>query len=154
LLYDRWLFLDGLAEADAKFGDRMFLVLGISTIVFAILWAIAFNNDRSNWLKTIFPWLLFVLFAWFLMSPLSIPVWQFVPLLQKVQFPYRVSMVLDLSVAATAVFALRSVCKTPRVPSLIGLGFCVILLGTMRIPAVTGPLSDSIRIAIPTWFNS
>jgi hypothetical protein len=152
-LYDRWLFLDGVAEPNTEFGDRLFLVLGLSTAMFAIFWATAFVGNRTARIRTIFPWLLFVVFAWFLMSPLSIPLWEVVPLLQKVQFPYRIAIVLDLAVAATAVYALHCVCRAPRLPALFGLGCCLILLGYTvysgrdKVAELLDPYSDPALLA-------
>jgi len=109
--YDRWFFLDGVAEPNVEFGNRLFFVLLLTTALFSLLWLAAHlgrsgnrgrPEDRTREL-----WLLcaFIALAWFLMSPLSRLIWQWLPFLQKVQFPWRVAIAIDLAVAIIAVRA-------------------------------------------------
>ncbi len=44
--------------------------------------------------------------AWFLKTPLSTPVWHYVPALQKVQFPWRVMVIQEFAVVSTLILAL------------------------------------------------
>ncbi len=122
--YDRWFFLDGMAEADAIFGDRLFLVLVISSLAFAIFWLLAWpcrRQDRSGAMLSM--WIFFCL-AWALMTPLSRMVWELLPMLQNVQFPWRVAIVIDLVTAMSLSYAthcLRSTVK-PGTLALLGAG--------------------------------
>ena len=151
--YDRWLFFDGIAEPNSEFGDRLFFVLGLSTAIFTILWGVAYAADRRIRASRFFPWLIFVVFAWFLMSPLSIPLWKFMPLLQKVQFPYRIAIVLDLAVAASAAYALQIACNKSRALAVSGLGACLVLLGYCaysgydKVNALLDPYTDPELVA-------
>ncbi len=129
LVFHQWFFLDGRDEPDLAFGGRLFGVVSLATLMFGVLWAIALGRDRRNRLREMLPWLLFIVFAWFLMSPLSRPLWDLVPILQKVQFPYRVAIIIDLAVAATAVYALQRIFTAPRLTTILGIGLCVVLLG-------------------------
>ena len=44
--------------------------------------------------------------AWFLMTPLSSPLWQYLPVLHKVQFPWRVMVLQEFAVVTTVMLTL------------------------------------------------
>ncbi len=154
LVFHEWFFLDGRDEPDSAFGGRIFLVVSLATLMFGILWAIALGRERRNRIREMLPWLLFIVFAWFLMSPLSRPLWELVPILQKVQFPYRVAVIIDLAVAATAIYALQHVFATRRLSAMLGIDLCVVLLGYSAYTGSTDarklltPYHDHQRLAI------
>jgi hypothetical protein len=50
-------------------------------------------------------WFLVALSSFFMMTPLSRPVWQLLPTLQKIQFPFRFNTVLTLATTALVAFA-------------------------------------------------
>ncbi len=50
-------------------------------------------------------WFAVLLFCFFMMTPLSKPIWVLLPTLQKVQFPFRFNTVLSLAVAPLTAFA-------------------------------------------------
>ena len=107
--YDQWFFLDGADTPNPPFSDGLFLILLITTGVFARVWYIAYRRREARERNALFVWLSFVAGAWFLMTPVSWYLWQLLPFLQKVQFPWRVAIVIDLAVAITFVMALRDV---------------------------------------------
>jgi hypothetical protein len=107
--YDQWFFLDGVDTPNPEFSKSLFLILLITTGVFARVWYIAYRQREARERNALFVWLSFVAGAWFLMTPVSWYLWQLLPFLQKVQFPWRVAIVIDLAVAITFVMALRDV---------------------------------------------
>jgi hypothetical protein len=50
-------------------------------------------------------WFVVALSSFFMMTPLSRPVWQLLPTLQKIQFPFRFNTVLTLATTALVAFA-------------------------------------------------
>jgi hypothetical protein len=87
----------------------------VTTGAFAALFSIAYRHGQRATRPELWLWLAFVLSAWFLMTPLSGPLWHALPTLQKVQFPWRVAVILDFAVSTTAVLAMRNL-GTPRNP--------------------------------------
>jgi hypothetical protein len=126
--YDRWFFLDGLSEPDVDFGNRLFFVLMISSLIFVLFWLAAYPCQRKNRSTALLLPCSFVSLAWFLMSPLSRPVWEGFSILQKVQFPWRVAIVMDLAVAMTAVYAMDCIFSKERRISLALAGIAMTLL--------------------------
>lgn len=107
--YHQWFFLDGIAAPNPLFDSGLFPLLLVSTLVFFAAGYIAFRQREGHERLSLLPWLLFVVGAWFLMTPVSRFLWELLPFLQKVQFPWRVAIMLDLSVAITIVMALRDI---------------------------------------------
>ena len=97
--YNRWFFLDGKPEPGRFFGDHLFYTLLLSTCA-ALLFKVGTrtiegSNHRSLSIYAAFS----IAFAWFLMTPISQPIWELLPTLQKVQFPWRVAVMLDVATA-------------------------------------------------------
>ncbi|MDH5555849.1 MAG: 6-pyruvoyl-tetrahydropterin synthase-related protein [Alphaproteobacteria bacterium] len=107
--YHQWFFLDGVAAPNPQFGDGLFLALLFSTLVFCGVWLVAFRQHEAKERASLFVWLLFAAGAWYLMTPVSRFLWELLPFLYKVQFPWRVAVVLDFAVAITFVVAMRDV---------------------------------------------
>jgi hypothetical protein len=107
--YHRWFFLDGGVAPNPQFSDGLFILLSLTTLVFFRVWYVAFRRHEAKERTSLYVWLLFVAGAWFLMTPVSWPLWELFPLLKKVQFPWRVAIVLDLAVAMAFVMAMRDV---------------------------------------------
>jgi hypothetical protein len=106
--YDRWQFWSR-DPPRGWFQLRLLGVIGISTLAWSVLWIRVFRTSRDEDRLRAVAWVLFVAGAWFLMTPLSRPLWEALPVLQKVQFPWRVAIVLDLAVAATTVLAIERI---------------------------------------------
>jgi len=100
--YDRWFFLDAADEPNIDFGNRLFFDLVLTSAVFALWWLAAYLGRAKNQTPELFQSCSFVALAWFLMTPVSRPIWEWFPVLQKVQFPWRIAIAIDLAVAMTA----------------------------------------------------
>ncbi len=89
------------------FADRLFTMIGVSTAIFSLCWLPAFRWRETIGTKKLFGCLVLIGVAWFLMSPLSTFVWETAPELWKVQFPWRIAMVVDLAAAIAVLHALH-----------------------------------------------
>ena len=77
-------------------------------MMFFLLLAVIYRaKGRQAWRETA-PWLLGLALVWFIVTPLSIPLFENVRLLQEVDFPFRIVIVADLAVAAVFVLAVRA----------------------------------------------
>jgi hypothetical protein len=131
--YSNWLFLDGRPERYPSFGTRVFDLLLGTTVVALLLLVPAFKRDRLYWLRELSPWILGLAFVWFMVTPLSSPLWELSADLRKIQFPWRSIMVADLATAMLFVTAFEAAAARKRlVPSLSVLAatmlFAVLLL--------------------------
>jgi len=106
--YRRWLFGSG-DPPKIWFSMRLLRVFLATTVPWLVAWPLAFRTSRNGDRVRAIAWLLFVGGAWILMTIVSAPLWNALPVLQKVQFPWRVGIVLDLGVAATAVLVLNTI---------------------------------------------
>jgi hypothetical protein len=104
----RWLFGSG-APPKIWFSLRLLYVFLTTTVPWLVCWPLAYRASRDGDRVRAVAWLLFVGGAWFLMTIVSAPLWSALPVLQKVQFPWRVGIVLDLAVAATAVLVFKGI---------------------------------------------
>jgi dolichyl-phosphate-mannose-protein mannosyltransferase len=105
-----WFFpLDGLPTVvghDNVFALRLFAMIGLTSAIFVLAWLNAYRWRHVVGRTALFSSLTLIAVAWFLMSPWSEVVWETLPELWKVQFPWRIAMVVDL---ATAIAVLHSV---------------------------------------------
>jgi hypothetical protein len=127
--YDRWFFLDGVAEPDAAFGDRLFLVLAISSLAFALFWLLAWPCRRQIRSGDRLSMLIFFCLAWALMTPLTRSIWDMLPMLQQVQFPWRVAIVVDLVTAMSLSYATHCMRSATKPLTLGVLAVAAALLG-------------------------
>jgi hypothetical protein len=109
----RWLFGSG-DPPKLWFSLRLRWVFLATTLPWLVAWPLAFRVSRGADRVRAVAWLLFAAGAWFLMTIVSAPLWTAVTLLQKVQFPWRVGIVLDLAVAATAVLVFKTIDPSRR----------------------------------------
>lgn len=109
--FHHWFFpLNDAPHHDAGsrlFADRLTTVIGLSTAIFAVCWLPAFRWRETVGTKKLVGCLALIGVAWFLMSPLSTFVWENAPELWKVQFPWRIAMVVDLAAAIAILHALH-----------------------------------------------
>jgi 6-pyruvoyl-tetrahydropterin synthase related domain len=91
-----------------SFNIRVFTVVVITTVIFALFWLTALLRRKITNVRRVMGYLILIGIAWFLMTVWSAFVWESVPLLRKVQFPYRLSMVVDLATAITALHAMQN----------------------------------------------
>ena len=107
--YYNWFFLDGINAPNGAFEHRLLKVLLTATVVFIPAWFIAYKYHVDRQRALVSALLLIVAGAWFMMLPGSRAVWELVPVLQKVQFPWRMIVIVDFAVVATVVLALQCV---------------------------------------------
>lgn len=72
--------------------------------------------------------------CWILMTPISRSLWQGLPILYKIEFPWRFGVVIDLLTASAV--ALASACAldgSRRLP-IMGIALLVVALGSLNIP--------------------
>jgi hypothetical protein len=105
--YDRWFFLNGIESPNPVFMQRLLKVLLTSALAFIPAWIIAYKYHSTHHRPLIVALLLFIATAWFMMLPGSRFVWELAPVLQKVQFPWRMFIIVDFAVAATLVLAFQ-----------------------------------------------
>ncbi|HKS75617.1 MAG TPA: hypothetical protein VJQ82_20570 [Terriglobales bacterium] len=89
-----------------EFAERLFLVICASTAMFVLFWLSGLCRRRPIVPRPLLSYLVLVFCAWFLMCSCSSFVWETVPVLWKVQFPWRIAMLIDLATAVTAAYAL------------------------------------------------
>jgi hypothetical protein len=104
-----WFFpIEGLPQIvghDNVFALRLFAMIGLTSAIFVLAWLNAYRWRHVVGRTALFSSLALIAVAWFLMSPWSETVWETLPELWKVQFPWRIAMVVDL---ATAIALLHS----------------------------------------------
>jgi len=122
--FHRWFFPD-TDSPDPHFTGRLFYILSLTTVIFAVLWLNAwrcrreFGASARLGLRAIGPWLAFAALAWFLMTPLSKWIWETAPFLWKVQFPWRIAVVLDVATAIVALYSLQMLWRRRDAGSLL-----------------------------------
>src|SRR4029453_9066544 len=87
--YAQWLFLNGRDKPDRAFGARIFIVLIVATSMCGLLSVVAYRARRALRGREAGFWLFTILFVWFMVSPLSVALWEHLPGLAKIQFPGR-----------------------------------------------------------------
>jgi hypothetical protein len=96
LLWQNWLFFDAKPEPfESQYGMMLKNYLIVSTVIAALcLWK---GNEyrRQLWLWVVLP----VATTWFFVTPLSWPAWEYLPVLDKIQLPYRFFYIFDLGMA-------------------------------------------------------
>lgn len=109
--FHHWFFpINEAPHHDAgshAFADRLFTMIGVSTAIFALCWLPAFRWRETVGTKKLVGVLVLIGVAWFLMSSWSTFVWETAPELWKVQFPWRIAMVVDFAAAIAALHALH-----------------------------------------------
>jgi len=101
--YDRWFLLDGVAAPDAGFEETL---RGVA-LVLTVGAAGALPSLRRPLRGPGCAFLAIVPAAWFLMTPMSRPLFEHLPFLDRVQFPWRVLALLEFGVIAALAPALR-----------------------------------------------
>ena len=97
--YAQWFFLDGRPEPNAAFATYLFTLLLLTTVAAALLKSATAKCASSVQRRLSHYATISVLLVWVLMTPVSSPIWQILPALQKVQFPWRVAVMLDIATA-------------------------------------------------------
>lgn len=132
------------------FNLRVLQVVSITTAALVLFTGTSLLSHGVGCLRKLGGYLGTAMFAWFLMTPASTLIWEATPLLAKVQFPYRLSMIIDL---ATAVIALHSMSgirgmKLSVVPGVLAaFGLLTWCVYTADLKTKLGPFSDPSLIA-------
>jgi hypothetical protein len=88
--WSHWLFFDGQPEPN----EALTMLMKVWLIGVSIFIAVIFTRVRKNTELTV--WLIFPLFvAWVFLTPLSWPLWRYLPFLQAIQFPWRFMMTAE-----------------------------------------------------------
>lgn len=137
-LYHRWFLLDGVDAPDPSFELKLLVTalatsaLSLSAWIIAYWWRDAQDGKRPLAVE----WMVLLAGAWFLMLPISGFLWELVPPLQKVQFPWRVLVVVDLAAAATVVLALQRLRNSSKGTFQLALSVAAMLL--LVLPVLVG----------------
>jgi len=74
--------------------------------------------------------------VWVMMLPVSYPIWEMLPFLQKVQFPWRLGMLLDIGLPVLAGVAGAELSRRPeRLPRILA-GIGLVVLAAANLPLV------------------
>lgn len=98
-----------LGGRDDAFALRLFEMIGLTSAIFVVAWLNAYRWRHVVGRTVLFASLALIAVAWFLMSPWSEKVWETLPELWKVQFPWRITMVVDLATAIALLHTLHCV---------------------------------------------
>lgn len=104
--YANWFFLDGVDEPDASFATRLCIIWLTNTIAAVLLFVAAGGLRRGPQRRQLLWWLAACALVAFMVTPVSRPVWELLPFLQQVQFPWRIMVVTDLALAMIGTLAL------------------------------------------------
>lgn len=155
--YHIWFFPVRPLEAFRSMPDgraynlRIFTLVGITTVAMMLLALASVLAHGVSYIKKLAAYIAMASFAWFLMTPASELVWTTLPFLAKVQFPSRVSMVVDLATAVIALHAVSGLRPTKRSAVVIIAGVAASLIWciwTADLKAKLGPFSDQSLIAL------
>lgn len=119
--YHRWFFFDGADSPNESLSRMLLLVFGCPTLALLVLAALLRRRLEADERRVLQATLFLVVGAWWLMTPLSYPVWWVLPLLQKVQFPWRVGIVIDLAMAIALAVAFEHLLRMRGPRRLLGL---------------------------------
>jgi hypothetical protein len=140
------------------FITRLLIALGASSLTFALCWFLSGRWRQPEDRRRAIACLLAFTTAWFLMSSWSLFVWEHVPLLSKVQFPWRAGSVVDLMAAISAAGAAKSLLQRrdflaggAAVTSAVIPLFC---LFTANLQSLLDPFTDEGSIATRDDFVS
>jgi len=114
----------------------------LTTIMFASCWSVAMYRRTKADVRELIGCMMLVSIAWFMMSPLSTPIWEYAPQLWKVQFPWRLSMVVDLATCIAALYALRALFDHRDIVSAAAVAISVGLLALWLATTQIGTLID------------
>ena len=88
--WSHWLFFDGQAEPNEALTTLLKVwLIGVSLFTGVALMTMRKNVELVIWLT------LPLLIAWIFLTPLSWPLWRYLPFLQAIQFPWRFMMMAE-----------------------------------------------------------
>lgn len=114
----RWFFLDGASAPNPQDEQHLFLIAVANSIFFLLAWPVLVRFAKSSQMSFAVTLLLLFVGSWFLMTPVSALVWKYMPLLHKVQFPWRILVLQEFAVVTAVVLALAPLTRARRTPAL------------------------------------
>jgi hypothetical protein len=88
--WSHWLFFDGTPEPNEALTMLMKVwLIGVSIFTGVVFTRLRKNTELAVWVTLPF------LIAWVFLTPLSWPLWQYLPFLQAIQFPWRFMMIAE-----------------------------------------------------------
>lgn len=108
-----WLWFDGRDAPDPAFAAKVLVLLAVPSLLGLALAAGLLVAGEEMRTRVVFL-LVSLLYAWFLMTAPSAFLWSHVSFLAKVQFPWRVGIVVDLCTAALVALSLERASARPR----------------------------------------
>jgi hypothetical protein len=102
--FGNWFLFSGL-KWSGKNSEYFAASLGVMLLAL-LAFGISYFGPLKNEKRAARFWFVVALVCFFMMMPLSKPVWVLLPTLQKIQFPFRFNTILSLAVAPLIVFAL------------------------------------------------
>lgn len=136
--YHRWFFFDGQDSPNEPLSRTLLLVFGCPTLALLGVWMLVRGRIDGGERRALRASLFFLAGAWWLMTPLSQPVWLLLPLLQKVQFPWRAGIVIDMAAAIGVAVAFEHLLRMRGPQRMLGL------------TAVIAPVALS--LAMSAWY--
>jgi len=104
-VYSNWFMF---AKATSSFlMERLLIIFLACTFITLLLLASTRKHERPEDRRHSNTLLFLLLLFWFFVTPLSKPAWEVFPILQKIQFPWRAGIILDLILALAVVHALE-----------------------------------------------
>jgi len=135
--YSAWLFFDGKPAPDPLLNALLNNILVYNALAFGIACLIlAATNIRMR--TVLLPMIAIFLGTWFLMTPVSVFFWELIPIIKKVQFPWRALVFQDFSIAVIVSLATISLTKVKRIWASIT---CVILYAVLLISSISFAIS-------------
>lgn len=104
-------------------------------------------------------WVVLALAAFFMVTPLTLPLWQALPTLQKVQFPWRFNTVLTIAVVALVALALTTLKQAPWPPrrywTVLAVGGCgvVVVLSAIALIPSQNKMLWPLNRETPLWLG-
>lgn len=111
--YANWFFLDGRDAPDQEFNGRLTAIWLGNTIAAMLLFVAARGSGGAGRQRELWWWLTACALVAFMVTAPSRFVWELLPFLQQVQFPWRIMVVTDLALAMLGVYALDVLLRSP-----------------------------------------
>ena len=136
-----WLFFDGRRAPELFEHIVITRLAAVTAIAAGIgLWRLAVAEDRRASPAAFY--LIVLAWCWFMMSAPSAPLWEHVAILRKIQFPWRLGIVIDFCVAGSVLLLFEREMAGPRLRTglLVALGLVLVGNYLWNAPTMLGQL--------------
>lgn len=103
--YHRWFFFDNTEAPNAEIESHLFQLAAVNFLLFVVAWPLLWRQTPQGQKSLAGSLLALLLGTWLMMTPASTFIWELFPLLQKIQFPWRVMTIQDFAWVATVAAA-------------------------------------------------